>query len=147
MNCRNARKGLESGMQSTGLQLHLNRCGACREYQSLQVWSRQVMLQGEVEATAPPMSAIWASIQRAAEQSWDTALTLSFRRLLPYLVTIAALLLVVAGLVPSSTTGATTPVNSRAAAVLLNSTDSSSSVLMSDLAVQAPGDMLGLTGR
>lgn len=143
MNCRNVRKGLEDGIQSADLELHLSRCGACREYQSLQVWSRQVVLQGEIEATAPPMSVIWASIQRAAEQSWDTALSLSFRRLLPYLVTIAALLLVVAGLVPSSTA----PANSRGAAVLLNSTDSSSSVLMSDLTVQAPGDMLGLTGR
>jgi predicted anti-sigma-YlaC factor YlaD len=142
MNCRNVRKGLESGVPSANLELHLSRCASCREYQSLQVWSRQVVLQGEIEATAPPMSAIWASIQRAAEQSWDTALTLSFRRLLPYLVTIAALLLVVAGLVPSSTT----PVTSRGAAVLLNSTDSSS-VLTSDLTVQAPGDMLGLTGR
>lgn len=143
MNCRIVRKGLESGVQSADLELHLTRCGACQEYQALQAWSRQVMLQGQMDATPPPMSVIWASIHRAAEQSWDTALTLSFRRLLPYLVTIAALLLMVAGLVPS----ATTPVTSRGAAVLLNSTDSSSSVLMSDLSVQAPGDMLGLTGR
>lgn len=143
MNCRKARKGLEGGVNSTDLELHLSRCGACQEYQALQAWSRRVVLQGEIEATAPPMYAIWASIHRAAEQSWDTALTLSFRRLLPYLVTIAVLLLVVGGLVP----GSTTTINSRGAAVLLNASDSLPSAQASDLTAQAPGDMLGLTGR
>lgn len=143
MNCRNARKGLENGTASAGLELHLSQCGACQEYQALQAWSRHVVLQGEMEATAPPISVIWASIHRAAEQSWDTALTLSFRRLLPYLVTIAVLLLVVGGLVP----GVTPTTTSRGAAVLLNTTDSLPVAQTSDLTAQAPSEMLGLTGR
>lgn len=143
MNCRNVRKGLERGVKTADLELHVSRCGACQEYQALQTWSRQVVLQGEMVATAPPMSVIWASIHRAAEQSWDTALSLSFRRLLPYLVTIAVLLLVVGGLVPTSTT----TIQSRGAAVLLNAADSLQSAQVSDLTAQAPADMLGLTGR
>lgn len=143
MNCRNVKTALERGAHSPDLELHLSRCGACREYQSLQDWSRQVVLRGDVEATPPPMSVIWASIHRAAEQSWDTALTLSFRRLLPYLVTIAVLLLVVGGLVPGST-GST---NSRGAAVLLNTTDTLPAAQAQDLTAQAPSDMLGLPGR
>lgn len=140
MNCRKVRKGLENGISSPDLDLHLSRCGACHEYRALQAWSRQVVLRGEMEVTPPPMSVIWASIHRAAEQSWDTALSLSFRRLLPYLVTIAVLLLVVGGLVP----GSTTTTNSRGAAVLLNTADSLPAAQSSDLTAQGPSDMLGL---
>ena len=143
MNCRNVRKGLERGAHSPDLELHLSRCGDCQEYQSLQQWSRQVLLRGDFEVAPPPMSAIWASIHRAAEQSWDTALTLSFRRLLPYLVTITVLLLAVGGFLP----GSSSTTSSRGAAVLLNTTDSMATVQAPDLTAQAPGDMLGLPGR
>ena len=51
--------------------------------------------RGELEAVPPLMSSVWASIHRASEQAWDSALTRSFRHLLPYMVAIVAIIALV----------------------------------------------------
>lgn len=140
MNCRSVKTWLEQGLNSPAVDQHLEGCAGCRQYQTMRQWSRQVLLQGQLEASAPGIGAIWASIHRAAEQSWDTALTRSFHRLLPYLVTIAVLLLAVAGFLPGNASVPT----SRGAAILLNANETVATTQVSDLTAQAPGDMLGL---
>lgn len=102
--CKEIRGRLEaygSGARAEALrddvlvQRHLAACAGCGEYAELQHWSEQVLRAGEIAVAPPLMSAVWASIHRASEQAWDSALTRSFRYLLPYMVAVVALILLV----------------------------------------------------
>ncbi|MGH9487195.1 MAG: hypothetical protein ACRD04_06340 [Terriglobales bacterium] len=77
---------------------HLTGCRECGEYAQLAAWSRQVLQAGNVEVAPPLMSSVWASIHRASEQAWDSALSRSFRYLLPYMVAVVALVALLGGL-------------------------------------------------
>ncbi|MGH9413978.1 MAG: hypothetical protein ACRD0Y_09595 [Terriglobales bacterium] len=98
--CEHLRERLEAGSAVLGeeSQHHLASCGECREYAQLAQWAHGVVLSGAVEAEAPAMSSVWASIHRASEQAWDSALTRSFRYLLPYMVAVVALIALVGGM-------------------------------------------------
>ena len=104
-DCTRIRELLETpdGAQQPLVERHCAACTGCREYAQLQAWSRQVLIAGEVAAQAPLMSAVWASIHRASEQAWDSALSRSFRYLLPYMVAVVALILLVGGLTSTRT--------------------------------------------
>ncbi|HVB40479.1 MAG TPA: hypothetical protein VNE83_06235 [Terriglobales bacterium] len=101
------------------IQRHLDACASCREYAEMQHWSHQVLRAGEIAATPPLMSAVWASIHRASEQAWDSSLSRSFRFLLPYMIAVVALILLVGGLTSAPTA---TPVQAASTAYsVLNS--------------------------
>ncbi len=123
-DCLLIRERLESaGAEIAGaeplVERHLQGCAACREAAELQAWSHQVMQAAEVNAVPPLMSAVWASIHRASEQAWDSALSRSFRYLLPYMVAVVALILLVGGLTSNRTA---TPVQAASTAFsVLNS--------------------------
>ncbi|HUX68349.1 MAG TPA: hypothetical protein VMV31_12755 [Terriglobales bacterium] len=127
---------------------HLEHCADCAEYAQLQRWSQQVLLAGQVEVQPPLMSAVWASIHRASEQAWDSALSRSFRYLLPYMVAVVALILLVGGLTSTRTP---TPVQAASTAfAVLNQPESStvaSVVTMANLPAQDPADILGVSHR
>jgi hypothetical protein len=85
------------------IQRHVAGCAECHEYAEVRHWSHQVLQAGEVTVAPPLMSAVWASIHRASEQAWDSALSRSFRYLLPYMVAVVALILLVGGLTSTPT--------------------------------------------
>ena len=101
------------------------------------------MQTGEVEAEAPRMSSVWASIHRASEQAWDSALTRSFRYLLPYMVAVVALILLVGGLTASH---APTPTQAASTAyAVLNSPEVpavAGLMTTADMSSQDPADIL-----
>lgn len=106
-NCQQARDSWERQAGDAGDVLserHLGQCGECREYAALRQWSAQVLRAGEVNVAPPLMSAVWASIHRASEQAWDSALRRSFRHLLPYMVAVVALIVLMGGLISPRTT-------------------------------------------
>lgn len=103
--CRQARASFERDATGDALsERHLAGCRECREYAGLRQWSAQVLQAGAVNVAPPLMSAVWASIHRASEQAWDSALRRSFRNLLPYMVAVVALIALVGGLVSPRTT-------------------------------------------
>ncbi len=130
-------------------QQHLADCAACAEWAQLQAWSRQVLQAGEVAATPPLMSAVWASIHRTSEQAWDSALTRSFRYLLPYMVAVVALVLLAGGLMANH--GAPTPVQAASTAFsVLNQPESSATagvMTMANLPSQDPAHIFGVAHR
>ncbi len=132
--CEATRAALEAraALDRQGQQ-HLAGCARCTEFAQLQAWSRQVLEAGEVVATPPLMSAVWASIHRASEQAWDSALTRSFRYLLPYMVAVVALVLLAGGLLTNH--GAPTPVQAASTAFsVLNQPESSAAAGVMTLA-------------
>lgn len=136
--CQEIRAGIEAGAGDRGevrVTRHLAQCAACAEYAQLQAWSRQVLVAGQVEAAAPLMSAVWASIHRASEQAWDSALTRSFRYLLPYMVAVVALIALVGGLTSSRTA---TPVQAASTAYsVLSQPEAPGTVLVTSAAMPA----------
>jgi hypothetical protein len=149
--CRTVRAALEARRDAgvtpdQRVRRHVAACARCAEFAQLQAWSRQVLLAGEVAATPPLMSAVWASIHRASEQAWDSALTRSFRYLLPYMVAVVALVLLAGGLMANH--GAPTPVQAASTAFsVLNQPESSSTAgVMStaNLPSQDPAHILGV---
>ncbi|MGH9475558.1 MAG: hypothetical protein ACRD1C_04425 [Terriglobales bacterium] len=99
--CAQVRTRLESDASAVlgaEMERHVAGCRACGEYVHLRQWAQQVVRAGMVEVAPPLMSAVWASIHRASEQAWDSALTRSFRYLLPYMVALVALIALVGGL-------------------------------------------------
>jgi hypothetical protein len=127
------------------IERHLATCGGCAAYLRLQRWSHQVLRAGEVEVAPPLMSAVWASIHRASEQAWDSALTRSFRYLLPYMVAVVALILLVGGLF---STRATAPVQAASTAFsILNSPETpavAGVMTVANLPSQDPTEILGV---
>lgn len=102
--CQQARDSWEREAHDGVSERHLAQCAECREYAALRQWSAQVLRAGEVNVAPPLMSAVWASIHRASEQAWDSALRRSFRNLLPYMVAVVALIVLVGGLIAPRTT-------------------------------------------
>ncbi|MGH9466638.1 MAG: hypothetical protein ACRD1Y_04730 [Terriglobales bacterium] len=99
--CEKLRERLEAddhAVLGPEYEAHLGACAACKEYIQLCQWAKNVVQAGAVEAAPPLMSAVWASIHRASEQAWDSALRRSFRYLLPYMVAVVALIALVGGL-------------------------------------------------
>jgi len=148
-DCQQTRELLERQLGSVGAgHPHLQRCGDCAEYAQLRQWSQQVLLAGQMEVQPPLMSAVWASIHRASEQAWDSALSRSFRYLLPYMVAVVALILLVGGLTSTRTP---TPVQAASTAFnVLNQPESSTVtgvVTMANLPSQDPADILGVAHR
>jgi hypothetical protein len=149
-HCQEVRSRLEArrdaGMPpDQGTQRHLADCAACAGFAELQAWSRQVLIAGEVAATPPLMSAVWASIHRASEQAWDSALTRSFRYLLPYMVAVVALVLLAGGLLANH--GTPTPVQAASTAFsVLNQPSSTAAGVISvaNLPARDPADILGV---
>ena len=144
-DCQNTRELLEGkvvGMAGWAAA-HLQRCRDCAEYAQLRQWSQQVLRAGEVAVEPPLMSAVWASIHRASEQAWDTALSRSFRYLLPYMVAVMALILLVGGL---TSTPANAPVQAASTAyAVLNQPESpgiSGIMTVANLPSQDPSDAL-----
>lgn len=150
-DCQQTRELLErqaaAGNVGAG-HAHLEHCGDCAEYAQLRQWSQQVLLAGQMEVQPPLMSAVWASIHRASEQAWDSALSRSFRYLLPYMVAVVALILLVGGLTSTRTP---TPVQAASTAfAVLNQPESSAVtgvVTMANLPSQDPADILGVAHR
>ncbi|HXE30660.1 MAG TPA: hypothetical protein VN515_02535 [Terriglobales bacterium] len=145
--CNQIHRDLEATPPAGGgavlIERHLRACTDCAEYAALRQWSRQVLQAGQVEVAAPLMSAVWASIHRASEQAWDSALTRSFRYLLPYMVAVVALILLVGGLF-SNRTPAPAPVGS-AVFSALNSPETpavANVMTMANLPSQDPADIL-----
>lgn len=115
--CDKLRARLESdagAVVGPEMERHLAACRECGEYAELRRWAREVVRAGEIEVAPPLMSAVWASIHRASEQAWDSALTRSFRYLLPYMVAVVALIALVGGLTTARTPA---PVQAASAAI------------------------------
>lgn len=125
------------------IERHLQACADCAEYAALRQWSRQVLQVGQVEVAPPLMSQVWASIHRASEQAWDSALTRSFRYLLPYMVAVVALILLVGGLFSARTPA---PVQAASTAFSVLNTPETPAVAnvmtMANLPSQDPADIL-----
>ncbi len=105
MNCREWRRRRENQPAGAGLAPaaaeHLRDCAACAEYERLRGWSGELLRRGALEAPpAPSFAALWAAIQRATQPRWELALSLSFRRLAPFLVALSLLLLLVGAMAP-----------------------------------------------
>jgi len=136
---------MERSVNDVLVERHLAVCADCAEFAALQLWSHQVMQAGEVTAMPPLMSAVWASIHRASEQAWDSALSRSFRNLLPYMVAVVALILLVGGLTYTRTPQ---PVQAASAAYAVLNTPEVPAVASvmnaTDLSSQDAGDILGV---
>ncbi|HWG37729.1 MAG TPA: hypothetical protein VN690_08440 [Terriglobales bacterium] len=150
-DCRQARERLESAgaeAERPEVSRHLARCSGCAEYAALQRWSAQVLRAGEVPAAPPLMSAVWASIHRASEQAWDSALTRSFRNLLPYMVAIVLLIALVGSLTSNRTTP---PVQAATTAyAVFNQTETpavTTVMTTANMPSQDPADFLGVAHR
>lgn len=126
---------------------HAASCADCAQYGELQRWSHAVVTAAEIEVQPPLMSAVWASIHRASEQAWDSALTRSFRYLLPYMVAVVALVLLISGLTMSH---APTPVQAASTAyAVLNQpeTPNMADVVNVTAPSQDPTVLLGVGNR
>ena len=146
MNCNQVRARLEAHGDDFRVREHLSACADCGEYAALQQWSARVVQAGAVEAVPPLMSELWASIHRATGQAWDSALTRSFRRLLPYKVALTALLVLVgvlqpfAGVNKAATTATATSTN-----VLVSMEDPPvAAVLKTSMTPRTASDVLGV---
>jgi len=150
-DCQQTRERLEAASAQAELPevaRHLARCSGCAEYAELQRWSAQVLQASEVQATPPLMSAVWASIHRASEQAWDSALTRSFRNLLPYMVAVVLLIALVGSLTSTRTA---TPVQAATTAyAVFNQTETpvaASVMTTANMPSQDPADFLGVARR
>lgn len=150
-DCQAIREQLETQAAAGAtarVQAHVGHCRGCAEYAQLRQWSQQVLRAGEVEVQPPLMSAVWASIHRASEQAWDSALSRSFRYLLPYMVAVVALILLVGGL---TSTNAPAPVEAASTVYsVLNQpeTPAVAGVLtLANMPSQDPADILGVAHR
>lgn len=143
--CDETRTRIERSVEDVTVERHLAACAGCAEFAALERWSRQVLRAGEVTVTPPLMSAVWASIHRASEQAWDSALSRSFRHLLPYMVAVVALILLVGGLTYTRTPQPVLAASAAYAALNAPEVPAVASVMTAtDLSSQDVGDILGV---
>ncbi len=149
--CQQFRDQLEirpaESLPARAWEQHVTGCADCAEFAGLQRWSRQVVKAAEIEVQPPLMSAVWASIHRASEQAWDSALSRSFRYLLPYMVAVVALVVLIGSLTMNHTP---TPVQAASTAyAVLNQPETPNMADVVNVAApsQDPTVLLGVAHR
>lgn len=142
LNCARARARVEAGGGGPALAAHLAACHGCRDYAALRNWSRHVLRASELTVAPPPMAAVWAAIRRNSAYAWESALARSFRRLVPYLAGLTALLVIAGSLALRAP--ASPPDSGISAQVLLAPANA---LAANDLPEQAPSDLLGIGPR
>lgn len=142
LNCARARARIEAGGAGPALAAHLAACRGCRDYAALRSWSQHVLRAGELAVAPPPMAAVWAAIRRNSAYAWESALARSFRRLVPYLAGLTALLVIAGSLALRAPAPA--PDSSFSAQSLLAP---ASALAANDMPEQTPSDLLGIGPR